>query len=231
MRANRSDHRLYHGDSLDVRTKSDQSDRDAVSCSSFNMDEGSGLHYLNPTQRRASTKRRLNTVINDAAGLIINGSLFDRQLFQPADRSYVLDYSKTPKELNRFLEMHRAPAKAAYIDSHLFKLSFVITLSDWHVDKELLIDVCPRSGDEKTQVMEEINHYKRFCFPELNGKEEHGGTLVEELSTYVFTRTNSKGQVEYGYCRRIVYDESQITDFPLVICLGKRAPIRETFTA
>ncbi|UJR21050.1 hypothetical protein I4U23_024150 [Adineta vaga] len=233
MRSNRSDHNLYQTYSLDTKLKTDQYDRDAVSCDNFNIEQNSSLHYLSSstTQQRTSiTKRRQNTVINGTNGLIINGSFFDKELFQPTNSSYILDFSKTPKELTRFLDTHQTPTKSAHIDTHLFKLSFVMTLAEWRVDKELLIDYCPRDDNEK-QIIEEVNHYKKFCFPELNSKQTNGGSLVDEASTYVFTRTSSKGLVEYGYCRRINYNDKQITDFPIVICIVSRYPFFKLYDA
>ena len=74
--------------------------------------------------------------------------------------------------------------------------------------------------DNSTNVIEQISYYKRFCFPELNSNRKDGGSLTTDSSTYIFTRTNSKGQIEYGYCRRINYDNDQIIEFPIVICIG-----------
>ncbi len=54
---------------------------------------------------------------------------------------------------------------------------------------------------------------------ELNANEKNGENLLHETSTYVFTRTNCNGQVEYGYCRRFTYNK-RITKFPVVICIG-----------
>lgn len=232
MRANYSDDDLYQTYSLDSKFEKDQPDRDAISCHNFNVDQSSGLHYLAPPSnthihhRRISTKRLTNAVSihNDSTGngSIINGLLFDKQLFQPSSSSYILDYSGTPKDLNRYLEAHKTTSKSSlYLDSHLFKLSFIITLSEWNTNKELLLDCCPH-GEDKTSIIEEISYYKRFCFPELNAKQKDGGNLIDEPSTYIFARTNSKGQVEYGYCRRVGYDNKPLTEFPVVICIGNK---------
>jgi hypothetical protein len=227
MRSNHSDHRLYQTYSLESKVINDQKDRDTISCDNFDIEPSPGLHYLSPNSntlpahRRPSTKRLTATVSthNDSDGLIINGSLFTKELFQPSQTSYILDYSKSPKDLNRFLEAQKTTPKSSQLDSHLFKLSFIITLSEWHVDKELLLDYCPHECD-KAYIIEQISYYKRFCFAELNAKQKNGGNLLNEPSTFIFTRTNSDGQVEYGYCRRIEYANNQITKFPTVICIG-----------
>ena len=221
MRANLSDYKLYQS-SLDVQTKTKEIDRDAISCASFNLEEGSGLNSLSPQlylRRKSSANKRLSSIELKGNGIIINGSLFDAQLFQTSRSSSILDYREAPQELNRFIQGHCLQTNTSHLDPHLFKLSFILTLSEWSVDKELLLDYCPQENAQKHTV-EQISHYKNFCFPELNSKVPNGGTLVEELSTYVFTRTNADGLVEYGYCRRITY-ENQITNFPIVICIGK----------
>jgi hypothetical protein len=109
--------------------------------------------------------------------------------------------------------------KPTNLDTHLFKLSFVITLSEWDVDKELLLDHYPHE-DNKAFIMEEISYYKKFCFPEINSKLKNHGNILYDSSTYIFTRTNSYGEVEYGYCRRIPSDNHHVTKFPIVICIG-----------
>jgi hypothetical protein len=232
MKANLSDHQLYQTYSLDVNSKHNETDRDAISCASFNTDQeqSSGLYYLSPNstannstrRHRTSSAKHLTSIDLKGNGIIINGSLFDAQLFQPSRSSYILDYNDAPQELNRFIEGHHTKSKTSQLDPHLFKLSFILTLSEWHVDKELLLDYCPHEvdDDDKTRILEELSHYKRFCFPELNSKEKNGGTLIHDTATYVFTRTNADGLVEYGYCRRITFDD-QITQFPTVICIGR----------
>ncbi|CAF3817662.1 unnamed protein product, partial [Adineta steineri] len=117
MRANHSDNRLYQTYSHDPRTKNDQKDRDTISCVNLNVEDAPGLHYLSPPSNTSTNhlhvtpRRRANTahVYTDSNGLIINGLLFDKQLFQPPQSSYVLDYSKSTKDLNRFLEAHKTP--------------------------------------------------------------------------------------------------------------------------
>lgn len=220
MRANFSDHKLYQT-SLEVHSKSDEIDRDAISCASFNIEGSSGLNARIPSlhlRRHSQLTKRLSSIDLKGNGIIINGSLFDAQLFQTSRSSYIVDYRETPQELNRFLQGHHTQVKPAHLDPHLFKLSFILTLSEWHVDKELLLDYCPQENS-KTNTVEQISHYKNFCFPELNSKVDNGGTLIDDSATYVFTRTNANGQVEYGYCRRITY-ENQITNFPTVMCIG-----------
>jgi hypothetical protein len=68
--------------------------------------------------------------------------------------------------------------------------------------------------------MEDISYYKRFCFPEVNSKEKNQGELIYDFSTYIFTRTSSTGQIEYGYCRRIPYENLPAKSFPIAICIG-----------
>jgi hypothetical protein len=223
MRANYSDHHLYETYSLSSKSNNNQKDHDTISYASLNIEPNSGLHYLSPNSntksnhRHTSTKRSTTIDLNEN-GLIINGSLFDEQLFQPSRSSYILDYNKTPKDLNRFIEGHHTTLKSLHLNPHLFKISFILTLSEWHVDKELLLDYCPHDND-KNHIIEELSYYKKFCFPELNSNEKNGGTLINDTTTYIFARTNENGEVEYGYCRRITYD-NQMTKFPVVICIG-----------
>jgi hypothetical protein len=226
MRANRSANYLYESHSLDSPSNNNEKESDTISFASLNIQPNSGLHYLSPNshsntiskRRHSISKHSIHTDTNEN-GLIINGSLFDGELFQPSNSSYILDYSNTPKDLNRFIEGHHLKLKSSsHLDEHLFKISFILTLSEWHVDKELLLDYYPHE-DDKAHLIEEISYYKRFCFPELNSKEKNSGTLINESTTYIFTRTNSSGQVDYGYCRRITTDH-QITKFPIVICIG-----------
>ncbi|CAF4445096.1 unnamed protein product, partial [Adineta steineri] len=99
-----------------------------------------------------------------------------------------------------------------------YKLSFIITLSDWYIDKELLLGYYPHE-DNEMKILEEISPYKHFCFPELNPKQRNGGQILNDQSTYIFTRTLSDGHMEYGYCRRLTKDSNRITKFPIVICI------------
>ncbi|CAM2711936.1 unnamed protein product [Rotaria socialis] len=222
MKASHSDHHLYASYVSTLKhddEKNDQEDQDAVSYASVNLHVSSNLRS---NLRGASVKRSTNTVnnhnISNGNKLIINGSLFDGQLFQPVRSSYILDYRDTPLDLNQFLEGHNMKLRPSHLDAHLFKLSFIITLSEEHVDKELLLDYCPHD-DSEINVVEQMSFYKKFCFPELNCKQKNEGTLLNESSTYIFTRTNSKGQVEYGYCRRIIRNNDQIIKIPVVICI------------
>jgi hypothetical protein len=227
MKSNRNDQRLYSTHSLDLQANYKKSnDDDNVSFSSLNLDATNGIHQLSASfstflnRRSSSNKQRLSTsIINNERGQIINGSLFDEQLFQPARSSYIIDYSNTPQDLNRFLEGHNISSTYSQLDAHLFKLSFIITLSDWCVDKELLLGYCPHE-DDQGNILEEISYYKRFCFPEINSKQKNGGQVFTDQSTYIFTRTLSNGQAEYGYCRRLSRDYNQMTKFPIVICIG-----------
>lgn len=224
MRANQSEHNLYQTYSLDVKSNNAK-DKDSISVGNLNIEQNVNLHYLAPPnsktlphRRRSITRRSINIDTNEN-GLAINGAFFDREIFEPLNSSYVIDYNEKPKDLNRFIESHTMKSQnASNVDPNLFKMSFVLTLSEWHVDKELLLEYYPKEDDKK-HLMEEISYYKKFCFPEINSKEKNRGTLINETSTYIFTRTAANGQVEYGYCRRITYDK-QITKFPVVICIG-----------
>ena len=231
MRKTHSDHHLYQTASLDLPTSRDhQKDLDTQSHVDFNIEPSSKLYYLgskttttsiNP--RRAPNKRVTHTVIKDENsydhGFMINTSFFDGHLFQPSRSSYILDYNDTPKDLNRFLEGHRTCTPSSQLDPHLFKLSFILTLSEWNVDKDILLDYYPpEENDEYMQ--REINNYKKFCFPEIISKEKMTTNLSEDPSTYIFTRTLADGQVEYGYCRRISSDYNRRYPYPIIICIG-----------
>lgn len=220
MKSNTSDHRLYETFSSFIKSHTDKEDNDVVSVASLDITDSPTTV---PNRRRLSIKRSLNTVNNhnvtNGNGLIINGSLFDAQLFQPARSSYIIDYSATPHDLNRFIQGHNLSVKTSNLDNNLFKLSFIITLSECQVNKEVVLDYCPHYDSSK-ELLEEIACYKRFCFPELSYNAKTAEDLFQEPSTYVFTRTNADGDVEYGYCRRMHYDDSRISRFPIVICIG-----------
>jgi hypothetical protein len=229
MNSNRSDGRLfasYSSESQSNNNNNQPKDDDNISIASLNAGLTNGLHYLASNintflnSRQTSNKHGINTPVirrdSQGNGLIVNGFLFDDNLFQPARSSYVIDYSDTPQDLNRFLEGHHSSSRSCQLDAHLYKLAFIITLSDWYVDKELLLGYYPR--DEN--IFKEILHYKRFCFPELNPLQRNGGQSFNDQTTYVFTRILSNGHVEYGYCRRITKEYNQITRFPIVICIG-----------
>jgi hypothetical protein len=229
MESNPNDRRLQTSFSLDFQSNNKSKDNDTISYASLNTEPHNSLYYLPSNvnkylhQRQISNKRLLNSIVNHTGlngnGLIINGSLFDEQLFQPTRSSYITDYANTPQDFNRFLQGHNATLVCSQLDAHLFKVAFIITLSDWYVDKEILLGYYPHD-DNEVNILEEISPYKRFCFPELNPKERNGGQLVHDQSTYIFTRTLSDGHVEYGYCRRLTKDYNQITKFPIVICIG-----------
>jgi hypothetical protein len=228
-----SNHRFYTSHSLDLQSNNNQpKDNDRISLTNLSIEPTNGLHYLSSNlntilnYRQTSNKRLINSIIHhkdsNGNGLIINGSLFDGQLFQPTRSSYIIDYSNTPQDLNRFLEGHNLSLTYSQLDPHLYKLAFIITLSDWYVDKELLLGYYPHDDDNNNvNILEEISHYQRFCFPELNPSQKNGGQILTDQSTYIFTRTLSNGQVEYGYCRRIIKHNNHITKFPIVICIGK----------
>ena len=226
MKSNQTGRRFFSSISLDLRPNNNNNnntsskDDGTLSFRSLNLSPHDGLHHFSSNVNTSSNKRLLNSVTNNGNGLIINGSLFDEQLFQPARSSYITDYTNTPEDFNRFLQGHNISATGSQLDAHLFKLSFIITLSDWHAEKELLLGYCPHEDDQKN-ILEEISYYKRFCFPELNSKQRNGGQIFNDPATYVFTRTLENGQVEYGYCRRLAKDLNQMTKFPLVICIGK----------
>ncbi len=234
MKSNRNDRRLFSIHSLDnpSTNTNNSKDDDIITLRSLSLDPTVGLHFISTNfntllnHRLTSNKRLVNSVINNGNGLIINGSLFDEQLFQSARSSYVTDYKNAPEDFNRFLQGHNisSSSKNSQLDSHLFKLSFIITLSDWYVDKELLLDYCPHEDDDEN-ILKEISFYKRFCFPELNSKRKNGGTILNDQSTYIFTRTLENGQIEYGYCRRLTKDHNQMTRFPIVICIGNNRNI------
>lgn len=173
-----------------------------------------------PYYRRTSNKRLPdnNQNIDNSYdhGLMINGSFFDGHLFQAARSSYILDYGDAPKDVNRFLEGHQT----SHLDAHLFKLSFILTLSEKSMENEIILDYFPR--DENDQEMKnEINFYKRFCFPEFHSNENANINLINDTATYIFTRILSNGQIEYGYCRRVIDESIRKYSHPIVICIGK----------
>lgn len=209
----------------------DNFDDDDISIASINQELTNGLHNLTSylSSRRFSHKRLSNTIINHKdSGLIANGLLFDKHLFQSTRSSYIIDYSDTPQDLNKFLEGHcQSNTNTKQLDPHLFKLAFILTLSDWYIDKEILLGYYPH---EITH-LDEISNYKRFCFPELNPLQKNEQLVLQDASTYVFTRILSDGQVEYGYCRRLSKDYNQITKYPIVICLVSTYPYFKLYDA
>jgi hypothetical protein len=227
--------RFFGSNSFDS-TPNNTKDDDTVSRTSINSEIANGLHhlasnintYLSSRQTSNKNANSFPDISRDSRGTgwYVNGVLFDDYLFQPVRSSYVIDYSNTPQDLNRFLEGHHSLLKTGQLDAHLYKLSFIITLSDWYVDKELLLGYYPR----EESVFEEISHYKRFCFPELNPLNINGGQSFNDQSTYVFTRILSDGQVEYGYCRRISKEYNHITKYPIVICIGNIQNIQKSKT-
>jgi hypothetical protein len=229
MNSNRTDRHLYTSYSLDLPSNNNNNQAkndDSISITSLNIEPTNRLHYLSSNfhtffnNRQTSNRRLINSIVNhrdsNGNGLIVNGLLFDGQLFESSRSSYIIDYSNTPQDLNRFLEGHKLSSTCSQLDEHLYKSVFIITLLDWYVDKELLLGYYPND----INTLEEISHYKRFCFPELNSLHKNGGQIWNDQSTYIFTRTLSNGQVEYGYCRRLMRDYNQITRFPIVICIG-----------
>ncbi|UJR28462.1 hypothetical protein I4U23_009702 [Adineta vaga] len=229
MTSNSNEHRLQNSVSLDYSSNPNaQNNDDTKSYSSLNIQSPNVLNYL-PSRsntlfnlRQSSTKRLFNSIHQHrnsySNGFIINGSFFDEQLFQNERSSYITDYSNTPHDCNRFLEGHNITSPSSQLDAHLYKLAFLITLSDWYVDKELLLGYYPHD-DNEIKILEELSPYKRFCFPELNPNHRNGGQLINDPATYIFTRTLSNGQVEYGYCRRLSKEYNQMTNYPIVICI------------
>lgn len=176
------------------------------------------LNYRSTLDRNSSSSNATKKYLADN-GLLVNGLLFDGQLFQPMQPSYVIDYENASEGLNRYFEAHKAESKCSPLDDHLFKCAFILTLSDGFIEKEHLIEYCP-SDDSKEHILEEMSHYKRFCFPELGSTQKNSGMFFNDQSTYVFTRTLVDGQVEYGYCQRVGKIQNKIPKFPIVFCIG-----------
>ncbi|CAF4411385.1 unnamed protein product, partial [Rotaria magnacalcarata] len=132
--------------------------------SSSNLD--TFLNYRSATDKQTKTSIVNTKHSHNNNDLIINGSLFDRQLFQPMRSSYISDYENTPEDLKLNVEGHSKRSTCSSLAAHLFKSAFIMTLSDGYTDKELLFEYCPRE-DMNVNILEEISHYKRFCFPEL----------------------------------------------------------------
>ena len=235
MRKTHSDHHLYQSASLDVPAANNEKDLDTQSHYDFSVEPTPKLYYYAPgksnpappARRRPSIKRITQTIVKDENsydhGFMINTSFFDGHLFEPARSSCILDYKDTPKDVNRFLQGHHLSAVSSHLDPHLFKLSFVLTLAEWNIDKEILVDCFPPAENDQL-IRSEINNYKRFCFPEFNSKERGKSTWNQEASTYIFTRTLADGKVEYGYCRRLIAESNKKTIYPTVICIGNDFP-------
>ena len=234
MAFNRYDHRSQSLNLWDRGFSHAQHDDDTLSLISLNEEVMIGLDQLASQldtllRPRLSTHKRLyNSIVphKDAnrTGWIINGSLFDEQIFQPTRPSCITSYANAPHDLNRFLQGHHMQSDSSPLDMHLFKLAFALSLSDALIGKELILGSCPHED----HVLEEIQHYKRFCFPELHA--DHHASLLQDSSTYIFTRTLSTGQVEYGYCRRLPKECNRTGAFPVVLCIGRnrKSPLRIT---
>ncbi|CAF3354422.1 unnamed protein product [Rotaria socialis] len=188
------------------------------------------LNYRSAIDKQAKTSIVNIKHSHNNNDLIINGFLFDRQLFQPMRSSYISDYENTPEDLKLNVEGHSKISTCSSLDAHLFKSAFIMTLSDGYVDKELLLEYCPRE-DMNVNILEELSHYKRFCFPELNSTPKNSDELLNDQSTYIFTRTHSNGQIEYGYCRRLIKTHNHITSFPLVFCIVSIYPYFQLYDA
>lgn len=228
MSLNRTKSRFYTSYSLDSQSNNNNNNQaendDNLSLQNLNIELNNGLYYLNTylNSRQTSNKRSIiNHKDSNGNGLIINGLLFDEQLFQPSRSSYIIDYSKTPDDLNRFLQGHNLSSTLTQIDAHLYKLAFILTLTEWNINKEILLGSYPHDQ------LKDISYYKQFCFPELNLLEK----TTNDQSTYIFTRTLSNGHVEYGYCRRITKYYNQITNFPIVFCIVSTHPYFKLYDA
>lgn len=219
MESYRRHRRFYSSPSIQMQYTPSPEDEDALSLQSLNEEVMVGMDYLAsnlltlfPRHFHPSTVRHQDT---HRAGWIINGSFFDEQIFQLACSSSILSYSNTPHDLNQFLQGHHAVASSlSSLNAHLFKLAFILTVSDGSIEKEALIDFYP----QEDEIYHEIPNYKRFCFPEL--KMHQTTQILHEPSTYVFTRILSNGQVEYGYCRRVTKEHPPRLTTASVICLG-----------
>jgi hypothetical protein len=174
-----------------------------------------GLNHLASNISTLFSKNSNNTNVyyEDAniTGWIINGTLFDEQIFQFTRSSCIENCSHALHNYDRYIQNSALRPARSLLDTHLFKLTFILTLTDALIGKELIINFCP-CNDE---ILQEIQHYQHFCFPELHA--EHRTELVDDSSTYIFTRTLANGNIEYGFCRRI---KSNNHDYPIVICIG-----------
>ena len=224
MKCYHDDPRLQTSLSLDCSSNQNSQHDDTRSCSSLSIEPSSRSHA--PTSHSTTRANRRLSSSKRSFSAVINGSSFDEQLFQAARSSYVTDYANTLYDCNRFLEGHTVTTPSLQLDTQLYKLAFILTLSEWYADKELLLGYFPHD-DNEVKILETLSPYKRFCFPELNSNQRNGGQLVNDQLTYVFTRTLSNGQAEYGYCRRLAKEFNQMTKFPLVICIGNHQTIRD----
>jgi hypothetical protein len=223
MRATHHEHRFYSTGSLDLPDRVELDNTDSLSCLSSATIPATHHSNTYPNHGRSSSKFSINTANNHFDtydhGLMINSSFFDGHLFQPARSSYIVDYQETSTDFNQFVERHSSSSQTTQSDAHLFKLSFILTLSDWHIDHELILNFYPRLESNK-QIIDEINNYKRFCFPELNINVKQSKVLSTDTSTYVFTRVLANGQIEYGYCRRVMSNGECVLPYPIVFCLS-----------
>lgn len=217
MESYRRHRRFYSSPSIQMHYTSSTSDDDALSLQNLNEEVMVGMDYLASNFQSLLQKHFHPTITpyHDAQriGWIINGSFFDDQIFQSAHSSSIINYSNTPHDLNRFLQGHHTKSNVSSLNAHLFKLAFVMTLSDRSIDKDAILDFYP----QENHIFQDIRNYKHFCFPELN--VEHSSEFLQESSTYIFTRTLSDGQVEFGYCRRLIKDHQSWLTNPTVICI------------
>lgn len=175
----------------------------SLDCVATNLQTIFQQRFSSPTIQHRDSRR---------TGWLINGCFFDDQIFQSNRSSCIFDYDKIPNDITQFIDSGRLKSSGSSLDLHLFKLAFVLTLSDEKKTKVRVLDYCPYEDS----TIKEITHYRYFCFPESN-KEQ----LLNEFSTYVFTRTSAKGHVEYGYCRRVNVNCHQTNSTLAVLCIGK----------
>lgn len=208
MRTTRSDYGIY----------SKEDENDSIRLSTVSLDSSRAQQSNTYPNHRRTTNKRLNSSNNNSTddtynhGFMINSSFFDGHLFESSRSSYILDYNEAPKDVNRFLQGHQS----ANLDKHLFKLSFILTLSKNSSEKVAILDYFPREENES-----EIHSYEQFCFPEVNFNGESLYAFHNEQSSYVFTRILSNGQIEYGFCRRLYPETPDKCRCPIVICIGK----------
>ena len=210
MESHRRHRRFYSSPSIQMHYDPSSAEEDALSLQNLNEEVMVGMDFLTSKYQSLLQKHFYQAVTHyqdvNRTGWFINGAFFDEQIFQSAP---------SPQDANRYLQGHQAKSTpSASLNAHLFKLAFVLTLSDCSIEKDAILDFYP----QEDHIFQDIRNYKHFCFPELNVGQ--ASELVHETSTYIFTRTLSDGQMEYGYCRRLTKDHQSWITNPIVICLG-----------
>jgi len=218
MESSRRHRRFYSSPSIEMRYNPSSSDEDALSLHNLNDEMSIGMDFLTSNFQSLIEKHFYQSIHRyedvHRTGWIINGSFFDEQIFQSSHSPSILKYSNTPNDLNRFLQGHHVQTiSSSSLNAHLFKLAFILTLTDGSIEKEAIIDFYP----QENEIFDDIRNYKHFCFPEFH--VERSAEVLHESSTYIFTRTLSDGQIEYGYCRRIAKDHHSRSSNPTVICI------------